>query len=104
MSFDYGDKKSDGQYERHPINNTGEYVAPIRNSYIHDKCGEKTLCGDDIAETYAKNPKFYGRTFCVQCRNYFPVSEFKWAVDRVVLGELGGKAGENLKESWKKYL
>ncbi len=31
-----------------------------------------------IAETYARNPKFYGATFCVGCRSHFTVDEFIW--------------------------
>lgn len=96
MSFDYGKKRADGQYENHPTYNVGDYVAPIRDSYKHNTCGSVTFFGMAIAETYAKNPSFYGRTFCSKCGDYFPVSEFKWAVDGIQLGQLGGIPGQYL--------
>lgn len=54
------------------------YVRPVRKTYIHDKCGTETTMHISIAETYARNPKFYGSTYCVQCQKHLPVSEFKW--------------------------
>lgn len=87
MAFDYGNKKPDGQHERHPLNTEGEFIAPVRNVYTHNTCGVATKIGSGIAETYAKNPRFYGRTFCVGCRDYFPIDEFKWD-DGVTLGEI----------------
>ena len=96
-NFDYGQKRLDGQHERHPTQLDGEYVAPIRNQYLHDTCGALTCCGDSIAETYAKHPNYYGRTFCTRCRDYFPVSEFTWEPDGVRLGEIGGEPGRDLR-------
>ena len=35
-----------------------------------------------IAETYARNPGFYGETFCAVCGSHFPIGrdgEFVWA-------------------------
>jgi hypothetical protein len=95
MSFDYGSRRPDGQFENHPTNTTGEYVAPIRRTYLHT-CGVATKIGTAIAETYAKNPKMYGRTFCVGCQDYFPLPEFKWDKDGVTVGELGGEPGKIL--------
>ena len=40
------------------------------------------------AETYARDPKFYGATFCVECKGHFPVGEngqFRW-VDGGMVG------------------
>lgn len=57
------------------------FVRPVRRSYVHEKCGGVTVMGQPIAETYARNPSFYGATFCVHCRNHFPVGpdgEFVW--------------------------
>lgn len=54
------------------------FVRPLRQSYIHDKCGSLTTMGLALSETYARDPKFYGGTFCCHCGNHFPVSEFKW--------------------------
>lgn len=58
------------------------FVRQLRHSYIHTKCGAITSMGPAIAETYARDPKFYGATFCVSCRAHFPVGpegEFVWA-------------------------
>jgi len=44
-------------------------------------CGSTTSMGRSIAETYARNPKFYGATFCVNCNKHLPVAEFVWTDD-----------------------
>ena len=54
------------------------FVRPVRSTYVHQKCGFATTMGKSLAETYARNPKFYGATYCVGCSAHFPVSEFKW--------------------------
>lgn len=44
-------------------------------------CGTTTTMGEALAETYARQPGFYGGTFCVRCRAHFPVGangEFVW--------------------------
>lgn len=51
-------------------------VRPVRRTYAHTTCGAATTMGQAIAETYAKNPKFYGSTYCVRCQMHRPVSEF----------------------------
>lgn len=47
------------------------FVRPVRRTYVHVKCGSTTTMGQAIAETYARNPKFYGGTFCVACGTHF---------------------------------
>jgi len=57
------------------------FVRPVRLKYIHLKCGVVTKMNETIAETYARDPRFYGATFCVGCRAHFPVGqegEFVW--------------------------
>jgi hypothetical protein len=57
------------------------FVRPIRSSYLHEVCGTVTHMGRRIAETYARDPSFYGGTYCVGCRAHFPVGadgEFVW--------------------------
>lgn len=57
------------------------FVRPVRRSYVHDKCGTMTTMGQSIAETYARDPYFYGGTFCCGCGAHFPVGEggeFTW--------------------------
>lgn len=37
--------------------------------------------GNALAETYARDPKYYGATMCVHCKGHFPVGEngeFRW--------------------------
>lgn len=41
-------------------------------------CHAITTMGDALAETYARNPKFYGGTFCCGCGTHFPLEEFVW--------------------------
>ena len=44
-------------------------------------CGTVTTMGQAIAETYARNPAFYGSTYCVGCSRHLPVGaqgEFLW--------------------------
>lgn len=62
------------------------FVRPVRRSYIHNKCGTKTTMGIALCETYARDPTFYGSTFCCGCHAHYPVAEFKWAEDGAVVG------------------
>lgn len=41
-------------------------------------CGRVTRMSLEIAETYARDPKFYGATYCVGCQAHLPVDEFIW--------------------------
>ena len=54
------------------------FVRPVRRSYVHRKCGAVTTMGQALAETYARDPEFYGATYCVACAMHRPVSEFVW--------------------------
>jgi hypothetical protein len=57
------------------------FVRPYREGYIHDTCGGVTWMGRPIAETYARDPRFYGATYCCSCRKHLPVGpdgEFRW--------------------------
>ena len=49
-------------------------------------CGGVTTMGAAIAETYARDPKFYGATYCCTCHMHLPVAEFIWEPDGSVLG------------------
>lgn len=51
------------------------FVEPVRYRYVHLKCGKSTTMGQAIAETYARNPEFYGGTYCAHCKTHFPVGE-----------------------------
>ena len=62
------------------------FVRPLRRAYIHNKCKGLTKMGLALCETYSRDPKFYGATFCAICRNHFPVSEFVWDEDGETVG------------------
>lgn len=49
-------------------------------------CQSVTAMPQAIAETYARDPKSYGQTFCVQCAAYLPVEEFVWLDDGTRVG------------------
>lgn len=53
------------------------FVRPVRRSYVHTRvgCGAVTTMGLVIAETYARNPGFYGSTYCVGCSMHRPIGE-----------------------------
>lgn len=51
------------------------FVRPYRASYLHTKCGAVTRMAPAIAETYARQPSFYGATFCARCQTHLPVGE-----------------------------
>jgi hypothetical protein len=76
---------STGMQKAHVVLSADErakgFVRPVRRSYTHLKCGVETTMGIALAETYAREPSFYSGTFCVGCRNHFPVGpegEFVW--------------------------
>lgn len=54
------------------------FVRPVRYSYKHTACGRMTSMGSALAETYARDPKFYTGTFCTTCAAHFPLNEFVW--------------------------
>lgn len=55
------------------------FVRPLRTRYIHKVCGGETTMNQKIAETYARDPKFYNGTFCIYCSKHLPLSEFLWS-------------------------
>lgn len=52
-------------------------------------CGTVTTMGTALAETYARDPKFYGATYCVGCGKHLPVDEFVWEGTNELVGSLG---------------
>lgn len=41
-------------------------------------CNTTTTMGRELSATYARNPHFYGSTYCVHCSKHLPVREFVW--------------------------
>jgi hypothetical protein len=82
------------------------FVRPYRDSYRHvgrrdvivndsrvediesrvGGCGTVTTMGRALSETYARDPKFYGATFCCGCNRHLPVGEFVWTADGEQVG------------------
>lgn len=62
------------------------FVRPVRRSYVHKPCGTVTTMSVAIAETYARDPKFYSGTFCVGCRSHYPLDQFVWEGTSKTLG------------------
>ena len=55
------------------------FVRPYRDTYVHvDGCGAFMRMSRAIAETYARQPSFYGATYCVGCSRHRPLEEFRW--------------------------
>lgn len=69
--------KDNGQHESYyvlcPEERAKGFVRPVRTSYVHLKCGTATHMGSALAETYARDPHFYGATFCCFCGTHFPL-------------------------------
>jgi len=49
-------------------------------------CGTVTTMGRALSETYARDPEFYGATFCTGCNRHLPVGEFQWTADGETVG------------------
>jgi hypothetical protein len=59
------------------------FARPLYRAYIHHdpECGAVTTMGLALCETYARQPGFYGSTYCSGCRMHRPVGaegEFTW--------------------------
>lgn len=74
--------KPNGEQEQYVVLSAQErsqgFVRPLRRSYVHTTCGAQTSMALEIAETYARNPGFYGATYCSGCKDHHPVAEFVW--------------------------
>jgi hypothetical protein len=49
-------------------------------------CQTVTTMAQSIAETYARDPKFYGSTYCSGCKTHLPVEQFVWTTDNTTVG------------------
>jgi hypothetical protein len=69
------------------------FVEPVRTSYQHLTCGTITYMATAIAETYARDPSFYGGTYCAGCQTHLPVGdhgEFVWVENDVATDQKVG--------------
>lgn len=54
------------------------FIRPVRQSYVHKRCGVVTRMGLALAETYATCPTYYSATWCEGCKDHLLVAEFVW--------------------------
>lgn len=82
-SGEHRELKENGQQKDYVVLTEEErakgFVRPVRLKYIHKTCGVETRMSESIAETYARNPKFYNATFCVSCKAHYVLSQFLWS-------------------------
>ncbi len=57
---------------------TGCFWTQARLKSVGNGCGTVTSMSHAIAETYRRDPEFYGGTFCHGCGKHLPVDEFVW--------------------------
>lgn len=73
-------------FEAYPESETPLTGRMWTKAQLESGCGTITSMPRKIAETIARQPSFYGRTFCSGCGDYFPVEEFVWLDDGTKLG------------------
>lgn len=64
-------------FEKYPEPEVGRYWTQEQLDNTKG-CGTITTMNKSIAETYARDPKFYSGTFCCHCKKHFPVDHFVW--------------------------
>lgn len=76
------------KFEAYPegSNAIGKFWTQAQLDNIRKGCGTVTTMGDAFAETYAREPRFYGATYCVVCSMHKPVNEFIWIDDGTEVG------------------
>jgi hypothetical protein len=78
---------------------TGRYWTAAQ---LRSGCNTVTTMSYALAETYARDPGFYGATFCAYCRKHLPVGEhgeFVWvdpATGRVTQQRVGTRAAAEI--------
>lgn len=69
------------KYEQYPDAKGSVVGRYWTEEQLNSGCGGATTMAPSIAETYARDPHFYGATFCCHCRKHFAVGEsgeFLW--------------------------
>lgn len=87
--------RDNGQQESYLVLSEEErakgFVRPLRRRYKHLECGTVTTMGLALCETYARDPAFYGGTFCAGCGKHFRLKDgekhnFEWDEDGKPVG------------------
>jgi len=79
-------------YEAYPPDRSplvGRHWTQEQLDSVGKGCGTVTPMGLALSETYARQPNFYGRTFCCGCGTHLPVGfdgEFIWTDDGTRVG------------------
>lgn len=76
------------KYESYPEDKrplTGRYWTQAMLDSVH-RCGATTTMNIKIAETFARDPRFYGSGYCATCRTHFPNEEFVWQGTNIRVG------------------
>ncbi len=66
------------EYSKNEASKLGRFWTQEQLNTIGKGCRTTTTISKPIAETYARDPKFYSGTFCCGCKKHFPVNEFQW--------------------------
>lgn len=69
------------KFEEYPKSDSSITGRFWKVSDLTSGCGQVTVMSQEIAETYARDPKFYGGTYCSTCHRHFSVGEdgeFVW--------------------------
>jgi len=66
------------KYEEYPESESPLVGKGWTKQELRSGCGTVTAMADALAETYARDPKFYGMTFCCKCKMHFDVGQFIW--------------------------
>lgn len=78
---EYGYVKFEPYPEGHNGSSTGRFWTQEQIDKVGRGCGTVTSMPQSCAETYAREPGYYGSTFCCGCGAYLPVGrrgEFIW--------------------------
>jgi hypothetical protein len=83
---DYGGPDGYAKFETYPADAAavGRFWSQADLDRVGKGCGTVTTMGLALSETYAREPRFYGATFCAGCRVHLPVGddgEFVWEPD-----------------------
>lgn len=69
------------KYEPYPPGNSGaigRFWTQAQLDGVRKGCGSVTTMAHGIAATYAREPSFYGSTYCCACSKHLPLKEFVW--------------------------
>jgi len=72
------------KYEKYPESESpkiGKMWTQAELDNVGKGCNGVTTMGQALSETYAREPTFYGSTYCAVCGKHRPVDEFVWVDD-----------------------